>query len=69
MRYELPTTQPEFMRPIAAAKYLGISRTTLYQLSELDTDFPRKIKLSSRCVGWRRTDLDGWLKVKAVRLK
>lgn len=54
----------EFLRPALAAKYLGVSRTTLYVLSETDGSFPRKIKFSARCVGWRRCDLSHWLSRK-----
>lgn len=62
-----PVALPEkaFMRPADAAKYLGIGRTKLHFLSEEDPDFPRKIRFSLRCVGWRREDLDRYLETKA----
>lgn len=58
--------QPEqaFFRPADACKYLGIGRTKLHYLSETDADFPRKIRISVRCVGWTRGQLDGWLELK-----
>jgi predicted DNA-binding transcriptional regulator AlpA len=49
------------LRAAAAAPYLGISRTTLWRLSENDKTFPSKIHLTSRCVGWRKSDLDSWI--------
>ncbi|NHO67113.1 AlpA family phage regulatory protein [Aestuariicella hydrocarbonica] len=55
------------MRPNTAAKYIGVSRTTLYVISEVDETFPRKIKFSTRCVGWRRCDLSLWLERKAAQ--
>ncbi|WP_028490927.1 AlpA family transcriptional regulator [Thioalkalivibrio sp. ALJ15] len=52
------------LRPNEAAPYLGMSRRKLYDLSESDPTFPRKIVFSSRCVGWRREALDAWLRGK-----
>lgn len=52
------------LRPHRAAEYLGISRRKLYDLAEIDPDFPRKIVFSKRCVGWRREALDAWLRAK-----
>ena len=60
-----PDLNPVFMRPKAVSQYLGISRTKLHYLSEQDPDFPRKIILSPRLVGWRKTDVDAWLDSKA----
>lgn len=54
-----------FMRPAAAAVYLGCGRTSLHILHETDPTFPKKIRLTPRCVGWRRVDLDRWLEQKA----
>jgi predicted DNA-binding transcriptional regulator AlpA len=58
--------QPEqaFFRPAEACRYLGIGRTKLHNLSETDADFPRKIRISPRCVGWTRAQLDAWLQSK-----
>lgn len=53
-----------FYRPADACKYLGIGRTKLHYLSETDPDFPRKIRISPRCVGWTRAQLDAWLDSK-----
>lgn len=45
----------------AAADYLGgISLVTLWRLSQTE-GFPRKIKLSTRAVGYRKSELDTWL--------
>jgi len=59
------SNEQSFYRPAHACKYLGIGRTKLHFLSETDPDFPRKIRLSTRCVGWRKVDLDRYLEVKA----
>lgn len=57
-------SQPGVLRPEEAATFLGVSRRTLYQLSETDPNFPRKIVFSARCVGWRRESLEQYLRTK-----
>ena len=61
-----PQPQPEqaFFRPADAEKYLGIKKTKLRDLTETDPTFPRKIRISPRCVGWTRAQLDSWLESK-----
>lgn len=56
---------PAILRPAAAAQYIGISRSKLWQLEQRDPSFPRKITFSIRCVGYRRQDLDAYLAQKA----
>lgn len=65
-----PQHQPEqaFFRPADACKYLGIGRTKLHELSECDPSFPRKIRISPRCVGWTRAQLDAWLESKQAEV-
>ena len=58
------TNATALLRPQSAAAYLGISRTGLHRLSETDPTFPRKIVLSSRCVGYRVESLTQWLMQK-----
>lgn len=58
------TISPTILRPAAACKYLGIGRTKLHFLHEQDPTFPRKIRFSPRCVGWRIESLDAWLEKK-----
>lgn len=60
--------QQAFFRPADACRYLGIGRTKLHELSEYDAAFPRKIRLSARCVGWTREQLDKWLDAKAAEV-
>lgn len=52
---------PDFLRAKTICKYYDFSRSTLYKLSETDPDFPRKIILSPRCVGWLKTEIDAYL--------
>jgi prophage regulatory protein len=39
----------------------GLSRSTLYRKIERGT-FPKQIRISERCVGWRENDLERWLR-------
>lgn len=57
-------SEKAFFRPADACKYLGIGRTKLHNLSETDATFPRKIRISPRCVGFTRAQLDAWLEAK-----
>lgn len=38
----------------------SISRTTIWRLEALG-QFPKRIKLSSRRVGWREDEIDEWI--------
>jgi predicted DNA-binding transcriptional regulator AlpA len=62
-----PTDQA-MLRPAAASLFIGVSRTTLHRLSEADPSFPRKIVLSSRCVGYTPISLTNWLAAKASQV-
>ncbi|MGO3916049.1 MAG: helix-turn-helix transcriptional regulator [Pseudoalteromonas sp.] len=52
------------MRLKEAANYLNISLATLWRFGENDSTFPPKIRLSSRCCIYRKSDLDAWLMSK-----
>lgn len=55
---------PIMLRLDDAANYLGMSITSLWRLDRDDPTFPKKIKLSSRVVGYRVADLDAYLQNK-----
>lgn len=38
----------------------GLSRSTLYRKLHLGT-FPRQLRISERCIGWRECDVESWL--------
>jgi len=48
------------LRNRKAAKFLGISDTTLWRLSQTD-GFPKKIIITTRAVGYRESELNAWL--------
>jgi prophage regulatory protein len=39
----------------------GLSRSTLYRKIERGT-FPKQVRISERCIGWRESDLERWLR-------
>ena len=55
------------VRPKEAAAMLGISRKHLYALAAR-ADFPERIRISDRVVGWRVSDLEQWIASKSVPL-
>jgi predicted DNA-binding transcriptional regulator AlpA len=55
---------PAIMRLKEVAYYLQISLVTLWRMGEQDPNFPKKIRMNSRCVGYLKTDIDNWLASK-----
>ena len=53
-----------FYRMKQAAQYLSMSLSSLWRNSELDPDFPQKIRITARCCGYLRSDLDAYLAKK-----
>lgn len=39
----------------------GLTRSTLYRKMYLGT-FPRPLRISIRCAGWRESDVEAWLR-------
>jgi prophage regulatory protein len=56
----------DFLRNRDSAKYLGVSEVTLWRLSENDPDFPKKIRITKKCVGFRESELNAYLELKKV---
>jgi prophage regulatory protein len=48
------------LRIKAVLERTGLSRSTLYRKIERGT-FPRQIKLSERCAGWRESAVADWM--------
>jgi prophage regulatory protein len=49
------------LRPKEAAEYLGIGLSTLYRWANERPDFPKRIRLGPKTVGWLISDLDDWM--------
>ena len=39
----------------------GLSRSTLYRKIERGS-FPMQVRISERCIGWRESDVEQWLR-------
>lgn len=57
---------PAILRTKEAAKFVGVSESTLWRIQQTDPSFPRKIVLTKRCVGWKPEDLLQWLELRGL---
>jgi len=57
-------SQRLFIRPKEIQQLYGISRSTVYRLMDKE-DFPKRTKLSARCVGWPKAVLDEYFNLAA----
>ncbi|WP_438860008.1 helix-turn-helix transcriptional regulator [Achromobacter spanius] len=53
--------QPAALRAGAAATYLGIGVSTIWQKAREEANFPKPRKMSARTTVWLREDLDAYL--------
>ncbi len=51
------------LRPKEAAHVLGVSRTTFWRIAKA-IDFPKKVRIGARAVGWLRDDLLAWMEAR-----
>ena len=49
----------------AVLEATGLSKATIYRLLARE-EFPPRVKLSPRCVGWRVADVEAWLEARAA---
>lgn len=54
------------MRKPEVIKMTGLSGTTLWRL-EKEGEFPKKIQLSKRLIGWSEADIQEWIDNKKTR--
>ncbi|WP_294060659.1 AlpA family transcriptional regulator [Sphingomonas sp.] len=58
----METNAPErILRLKAVLERTGLSRSTMYRKMDNGT-FPRNVKISTRCAGWRESDVVAWLR-------
>lgn len=43
----------------------GLSRSTVYRKMQ-DGTFPRNLKISTRCAGWRESSIEAWISAVAL---
>ena len=54
-------TPDRILRLPAVLARTGLTRSTLYRKIE-QGKFPRQIKISERCAGWRQSAIEEWLR-------
>lgn len=58
----MPADNPSrILRLKAVLERTGLSRSTLYRKMQLGT-FPKQLRISARCAGWRDSDVEAWLR-------
>jgi prophage regulatory protein len=57
----MPDEPDRIVRIAEVLKRTGLTRSTLYRKVTAGT-FPRNVRISTRCVGWRESDLQAWLR-------
>jgi prophage regulatory protein len=58
----MPTNSPSrILRLKSVLERTGLSRSTLYRKIQEGT-FPRALRISARCTGWRESDIEAWLR-------
>lgn len=50
-----------FYRLPKMRELLGLSNTTIWELSRHDPDFPKPVKLTSQCTAWRADEVQAWM--------
>ena len=55
------TTPNRILRLGSVLERTGLSRSTLYRKIERGS-FPAQVRISERCIGWRESDIERWLR-------
>jgi prophage regulatory protein len=55
------TASNRILRLGSVLERTGLSRSTLYRKIERGT-FPAQVRISERCIGWRESDVERWLR-------
>jgi prophage regulatory protein len=54
-------TSDRILRIKTVLQLTGLSRSTLYRKIQRG-EFPKQIKLSERCAGWRQSAVNAWMR-------
>lgn len=57
----VPETPDRILRLDAVLDRTGLSRSTLYRMIS-DGTFPRQVRISARCAGWRESTVNDWMR-------
>lgn len=55
------STPERILRLKSVLERTGLTRSTLYRKMQLGT-FPKQLRISVRCAGWRESDVEAWLR-------
>lgn len=50
-----------YFRLRTVCEITGLSKTTVYEYSKTDPEFPKPVKLGASCTGWRSDELAAWM--------
>jgi prophage regulatory protein len=56
-----PNKRERILRLESVLERTGLSRSTLYRKVNSGT-FPRQLKISVRCAGWRESEVEEWVR-------
>lgn len=56
---------PRLLRLQQVGEITGLRRSMIYQL-EADGNFPRRVKLATRAVGWVESEIRGWIAARIM---
>jgi prophage regulatory protein len=56
---------PRLLRLQQVGEITGLRRSMIYQL-EADGDFPRRVKLATRAVGWVESEIRDWIAARIM---
>lgn len=62
----MPADSPRILRLKPVLDRTGLSRSTLYRKVQRGT-FPRPLRISDRCIGWRESDVERWIEDPDLR--
>ena len=54
-------TPDRILRIKTVLERTGLSRSTMYRKMQAGT-FPKNVQISTRCAGWRESDIAAWLR-------
>jgi prophage regulatory protein len=55
-----------FLRIRDMVEITGMSRSTVWNLSRTDPEFPKARKLSANCTGWKRSEVEKWIENRPI---
>ena len=58
-------TLPRLLRLQQVGELTGLRRSMIYQL-EADGNFPRRVKLATRAVGWVESEIRDWIAARIM---